>query len=88
MTRNRGSSVLLSRRPVPGCAFAPGARVTVLLDGEDETADLRFHGARGEVTGLLFDDLATQFPAEPLVEVRVDGLGCEWFFPRELLSVE
>lgn len=85
MTRSPRSFVLLCRGPVPGSALAPGARVAVLLGAEADTADVRFHGARGEVTALLYDDPATQFPARPLVEVRVEGLGGEWFFPEELL---
>jgi len=70
--------------PVPDAPVQPGNRVMVLLDCADGSADTRFHGSCGEVIGLLFDDPAHQFPTRPLVEVRVEGLGSEWFFMSEL----
>ena len=69
---------------VPFAPLQPGARVLVLLDCHDPTADERFHGACGEVVGLLFDDPASQFPLRPMVEVKVEGLGREYFFLNEL----
>jgi hypothetical protein len=72
------------KREVPHAPVQPGARVLVLVDCHDDSADIRFHGACGEVVGLLFDDPSSQFPARPLIEVTVPGLGTEWFFAGEL----
>ena len=71
-------------REVPHAPVQPGARVLVLVDWRDDSADTRFHGACGEVVGLLFDEPASQFPARPLIEVAVPGLGSDWFFAGEL----
>jgi hypothetical protein len=72
------------RSDVAGAPLRIGERVAVLCSCDDDSADERFHGARGEVVGLLYDDPATQLPANPLVLVAVDGLGEEWFFLNEL----
>nr|MCU0699481.1 hypothetical protein [Myxococcaceae bacterium] len=72
------------RTDVAGAPLRIGQRVAVLCCGNDESADERFHGCRGEVVGLLYDDPATQLPANPLVLVAVTGLGEEWFFLNEL----
>jgi hypothetical protein len=60
----------------------PGNRVLVLVDCADQSADPRFHGSCGEVVALLLDD-----PKRPMVEVKVEGLGSEWFFVNELQIV-
>lgn len=73
---------------VPHAPVQPGNRVLVLLDCNDGSADPRFHGSCGEVVGLLFDDPKHQFPSQPLVEVKVEGLGSEWFFSSELQIVQ
>lgn len=72
------------RTDVSGAPLRMGQRVAVLCTHDDDSADERFHGCRGEVVGLLYDDPATQLPANPLVLVAVDGLGEEWFFLNEL----
>ncbi|MDX2015184.1 MAG: Carotenogenesis protein CarS [Myxococcaceae bacterium] len=72
------------RTDVAGAPVRMGQRVAVLCSDDDDSADERFHGCRGEVVGLLYDDPATQLPANPLVLVAVDGLGEEWFFLNEL----
>ena len=82
------SHALHVKEALPNAPLQPGARVLVLLDCHDASADLRFHGACGEVVGLLFDDPAQQFPTLPLVEVTVPGLGVEWFFMDELQLVQ
>jgi hypothetical protein len=69
---------------VPLAPVQPGARVLVLLDCTDTSADVRFHGACGEVVGLIFDDPPSQFPDRPLLEVNVEGLGSEYFFLNEI----
>lgn len=66
------------RDGVPGVSLRPGMHVTVLLDGEDETGDERFHGRAGQVVGLFADDVS-------LVLVAVPGLDEEWFFLHELV---
>jgi CarS bacterial SH3 domain len=58
-----------------------------VLDCGDDTADERFSGLRGLVTGLLYDDPRVQAPHSPLIVVWVEGLGEEVFFPEELKRV-
>lgn len=70
---------------VPDAPFQPGAKVLVLVDSLDETADSRFHGMAGRVVGLFFDDPGSQFPSRPLIEVEVSGVGVDLFFANELL---
>jgi hypothetical protein len=68
---------MIVREDVDGAAVRIGQHVTVLC-GDDDTADERFHGQRGEVVGFFADDVE-------LVRVEVDGLGEEWFFVHELI---
>jgi hypothetical protein len=77
-------SALFLRHDVDGAPLCIGQRVTVLCGDDDDSADERFHGCRGEVVGFLFDDPVKQLPSNPLVLVAVDGLGEEWFFLNEL----
>ncbi len=74
---------MLVRENLSGAPFAIGSMVDVVRC-RDESGDERFCGQRGTVTGLLYDDPVAQVPFEPLVLVRVDGLGEELFFPSEL----
>ncbi len=83
MNKQPGAALRLKTR-VPYAPFQPGARVLVLLDCHDESADVRFHGTVGMVVGLFFDDPASQFPSRPMVEVLVEGLGADLFFANEL----
>jgi hypothetical protein len=75
-------AALLVRASLSGAPIRVGREVEV-LDG-DASADLRYVGQRGQVTGLLYDDPHLQLPHAPLVVVWVGGLGEELFFPREL----
>lgn len=68
---------MILRDDVDGAAVRIGQQVTVLC-GDDESADERFHGQRGEVVGFFADDV-------DLVRVEVEGLGEEWFFVNELI---
>lgn len=68
---------MIVREDVDGAAVRIGQHVTVLC-GDDDTADERFHGQRGEVVGFFADDVE-------LVRVEVEGLGEEWFFVNELI---
>lgn len=74
---------LLLRADVAGAPIRVGCRVEVVFP-DDDSADPRFAGQFGEVTGLLYDDPLTQLPHAPLVIVQVAGLGEELFFSREL----
>lgn len=48
------------------------------------SVDRRFLGHLGVVVALVYDEPEAQFPADPLIQVRVDDLGEELFFAREL----
>lgn len=61
-----------------------GAKVKVVPHSEDGTISQRFLGQTGIVVGLVFDDPATQYPDDPLIQVLVEGLGEDLFFPEEL----
>ncbi len=76
----------LLREDLIGAPFNLGTLVDV-LDCGDDSADERFSGRRGIVTGLLYDDPKAQAPHSPLVLVMVEGLGEELFFPDELKRV-
>jgi hypothetical protein len=80
------AQAIFSRVDVAGAPLRVGQQVVVLCSADDDSADERFHGCRGEVAGLLYDDPARQLPGNPLVLVAVDGLGEEWFFLNELLA--
>ncbi len=76
---------LISDEDVPGAPLKIGQPVRVLADQvESETLDRRFVGRTGVVSGLVYDDPARQFPADPLVRVRVEGVGEDLFFLEEL----
>lgn len=75
---NQFSAESVRRTQVEGARYRLGQPV-IILCGDDETADGRFHGRRGVVTGFFVDDVQ-------LVAVQVDDLGEEWFFADELIS--
>jgi hypothetical protein len=68
---------------VEGAPAKLGQQVTVVRASNDETVERRFLGRTGTVCGLLYD-AQEQYPADPLVLVRVSGLGEDLFFPEEL----
>lgn len=76
---------LWCREVVEGAPLQPGTRVIVVCEAEDDSRDERFAGRCGVVDALFYDDPATQFPASPLLLVRVDGLGEDLFFVDELV---
>jgi hypothetical protein len=84
MPMRLSDKTIFVRTDVAGAPLRIGQRVAVLCVEEDDSADERFHGCRGEVVGFLYDDPASQLPSNPLVLVAVDGLGEEWFFLNEL----
>ncbi|MCA2976833.1 MAG: Carotenogenesis protein CarS [Myxococcaceae bacterium] len=78
------AQAVFSRTDIAGAPLRVGQPVVVVCSDDDDSADERFHGCRGEVAGLLYDDPARQFPSNPLVLVAVAALGEEWFFLSEL----
>lgn len=68
---------------VEGAPARLGQQVTVVRTSNDDTVAPRFLGRTGTVTGLLYD-AQEQYPADPLVLVRVSDLGEDLFFPEEL----
>lgn len=75
---------LVVTAPLPGAAFRVGQAVRIQGDPLNDTLDARFVGRVGVVEALVFDDPERQFPEDPLVQVRVRGLGTDLFFPGEL----
>ena len=69
---------------VDGAPVRIGESVKVVSSSEDGTIGQRFLGRTGVVVALVFDDPATQYPADPLIQVHVEGLGEDLFFPEEL----
>lgn len=70
---------------VPGAPLRLGQRVRVAPCGR-ALAPPRpgFLGREGVVCGFVYDDPARQYPADPLVRVRVRGSGEDLFFVEEL----
>lgn len=69
---------------VDGAPVRIGASVKVVSRSEDGTISQRFLGCTGVVVGLVYDDPASQYPEDPLIQVHVEGLGEDLFFPEEL----
>lgn len=74
------------RRNVDGAPLAIGAWVRI-DSALDATADARFAGRKGAVTGYVYDAPTEQYPHRPLVLVWVDGLGEDVFFVDELRTL-
>ncbi|WP_426752495.1 Carotenogenesis protein CarS [Myxococcus sp. Y35] len=69
---------------VDGAPVRMGETVKVVARSEDGTISQRFLGRTGVVVALVFDDPASQYPDDPLIQVLVEGLGEDLFFPEEL----
>lgn len=69
---------------VDGAPVRIGETVTVVSRSEDGTISHRFLGRTGVVVGLVYDEPTTQYPGDPLIQVHVEGLGEDLFFPEEL----
>ncbi|GHG76316.1 Carotenogenesis protein CarS [Comamonas sp. JC664] len=69
---------------VDGAPVRIGETVKVVTRSEDGTIGQRFLGKTGVVVGFVFDDPATQYPDDPLIQVLVEDLGEDLFFPEEL----
>lgn len=69
---------------VEGAPVRIGESVKIVSDSPDGTVGQRFLGRTGVVVALVYDDPAAQYPEDPLIQVQVDGLGEDLFFPEEL----
>ncbi len=86
----------MQKLPKPGVCFervagAPlqiGEHVTIQSRIDDDTFDARFEHREGTVAGLVYDSPEQQFPHQPMVLVRVYGLGEDVFFVEELRLAE
>lgn len=77
---------LIVKRDVDGAPVLIGERVTVVPDSTDGTISPGFLGRTGVVVALVYDDPVQQYPTDPLIQVRVDGLGDDLFFLDELVA--
>lgn len=72
---------------VKGAPVRIGEAVKIVDASEDGTLSEGFLGRTGVVVGLVYDDPQRQYPEDPLVQVRVQGLGEDLFFVKELEPV-
>ncbi|MFY2559690.1 Carotenogenesis protein CarS [Corallococcus terminator] len=75
---------LIVSTDVDGAPVRIGEHVTVVSASSDGTITPGFLGRTGVVVALVYDDPGIQYPADPLIQVRVEGLGEDLFFPDEL----
>lgn len=69
---------------VPGAPVRIGETVKIASASSDGSLNRRFLGRTGVVVALVFDDPPLQYPHDPLIQVRIDDLGEDLFFPEEL----
>ncbi len=69
---------------VEGAPARIGESVRIASASPDGTISHRFLGRTGVVVALVYDEPATQYPEDPLIQVHVEGLGEDLFFPEEL----
>lgn len=69
---------------VDGAPVRIGESVKIVSSSADGTLSQRFLGRTGVVVALVFDEPSTQYPADPLIQVHVEGIGEDLFFPEEL----
>lgn len=75
---------LIVSSDVDGAPVRIGDPVKVVSASSDGTISPGFLGRTGVVVALVYDDPVHQYPADPLIQVRVEGLGEDLFFPDEL----
>lgn len=75
---------LILTADVDGAPVRMGTVVRISESSLDGTFDPRFLGRTGVVVALVYDEPLRQYPADPLIKVRVHGLGEDLFFPGEL----
>jgi hypothetical protein len=75
---------LILTEDVDGAPARIGQVVKIVESSEDGSIGQSFLGRTGVVVALVFDEPSTQYPRDPLIQVRVKGLGEDLFFAREL----
>jgi hypothetical protein len=75
---------LILTQDVDGAPLHLGEPVRITPTPTEDSLDRRFLGRRGIVVALVYDEPGTQYPHEPLIQVRVEALGEDLFFPWEL----
>ncbi|WP_224247373.1 Carotenogenesis protein CarS [Hyalangium gracile] len=75
---------LIVSEDVEGAPVRMGELVRIVDTSEDGTIGQRFLGHTGMVVGLVYDDPEMQYPRDPLIQVRVPGVGEDLFFVGEL----
>jgi hypothetical protein len=78
---------LIVSQDVEGAPVRMGEVVRVSKHCGDGSICERFLGRAGVVVALVYDDPRKQYPHDPLVQVRVQGVGEELFFPEEFTPV-
>lgn len=81
------SAGFVVRRNVTGAPLRVKTRVQI-SSSLDSSADPRFRGRAGVVSGYVYDCPQEQFPHRPMVLVVVDELGEELFFAEELRALK
>ncbi|WNG48036.1 Carotenogenesis protein CarS [Archangium minus] len=69
---------------VDGAPVRIGETVKLVNASSDGSVNRRFLGRTGVVVALVFDEPSRQYPHDPLIQVRVDDIGEDLFFPEEL----
>ncbi|MDY7230384.1 Carotenogenesis protein CarS [Hyalangium rubrum] len=80
---NQDPSLIVSE-DVEGAPVRIGEKVRIARAPPEDVLSQRFLGRVGVVVALVFDDPRLQYPADPLIQVRVPGLGEDLFFFEEL----
>lgn len=78
---------LILTEDVDGAPVRLGTAVMIIRTEPDDAVSERFLGRVGVVVALVFDDPPRQYPGDPLIQVRVPGVGEDLFFARELVEV-
>ncbi|RKH41782.1 Carotenogenesis protein CarS [Corallococcus sicarius] len=78
---------LILTEDVDGAPVRIGSAVMIVRTEPDDPITERFLDRVGVVVALVFDDPPTQYPADPLIQVRVHGVGEDLFFAREVAAV-
>lgn len=77
-------AALIVFEDVEGAPVRIGERVKIVRHSADDSMNRRFLGHTGVVVALVFDEPDLQYPHDPLIQVRVDDVGEDLFFPEEL----
>ena len=69
---------------VEGAPVRIGETVKIGGASADGSMNRHFLGRTGVVVALVYDEPRVQYPGDPLIQVRVDDVGEDLFFPEEL----